>query len=120
LGASFQRTAEFFLLKHLSLNFKKIWGWDSKSGKKHFLDSGFRFRVKKALDPGSGSATPLTWIVMFYDPEKARSKVDQDCDLDFLVLWIRIQLFYIKTELDFDLDAGEQNQYGSGSWSGFF
>jgi hypothetical protein len=57
---------------------------------------------------------------MFYDPEKARSKVDQDCDLDFLVLWIRIQLFYIKTELDFDLDAGEQNQYGSGSWSGFF
>jgi hypothetical protein len=45
---------------------------------------------------------------MFYDPEKARSKVDQDCDLDFLVLWIRIQLFYIKTELDFDLDAGEK------------
>jgi hypothetical protein len=53
-GANFQRNIELFT-KKIVKKLIKIWSWDSGSGKNLFRipDPG----VKKAPDPGSGSAT---------------------------------------------------------------
>jgi hypothetical protein len=54
IWASFQRIIELFTKKIVKKLFK-IWSWDPRSGKKPFRipEPG----VKKAPDPGSGSAT---------------------------------------------------------------
>jgi hypothetical protein len=52
---NFQRIKEFFKPKIVS-NLSKLWVWDPGSGKNLFPDPG----VKKAPDPGSGSATLLS------------------------------------------------------------
>jgi hypothetical protein len=57
---NFQRLIELFT-KKIVKKFLKIWSWDPGSGKNLFRipDPG----VKKAPDPGSGSATMLTVVV---------------------------------------------------------
>jgi hypothetical protein len=57
IWANFQRIIEIFTQKLVS-KLSKIWVWDPGSGKNLFRipDPG----VKKAPDPGSGSATLLT------------------------------------------------------------
>ncbi len=59
---NFQRTMEVFTQKIVT-KLSKIWVWDPRSGirKKPIPDPG----VKKAPDPGSGSATLYSWIPMF-------------------------------------------------------
>jgi hypothetical protein len=54
IWANFQRIIELFTQKIVT-KLSKIWVWDPGSGKKQFRipDPG----VKKAPDPGSGSAT---------------------------------------------------------------
>ncbi len=54
IWANFQRIIEHFTQKIVN-KFSKIWGWDPRSGKNLFRipDPG----IKKAPDPGSGSAT---------------------------------------------------------------
>jgi hypothetical protein len=54
MWANFQRIIELFTQK-IAIKLSKLWLWDPGSGKNLFLipDSG----VKKAPDPGSGSAT---------------------------------------------------------------
>ncbi len=54
IWANFQRIIELFAQKIVT-KLSKVWGWDPGSGKKpiRIPDPG----VKKAPDPGSGSAT---------------------------------------------------------------
>ncbi len=58
IWANFQRNIEL-LTQKIVTKLSKIWIWDPGSGKNLFwiLDPG----VKKAPDPGSGSATPEFW-----------------------------------------------------------
>ncbi len=53
--SQFTKNYSFFLLIKIATKLSKLWVWDPRSGKNHFRipNSG----VKKALDPGSGSAT---------------------------------------------------------------
>ncbi len=56
IWASFQRNIELFTPKFFT-ELKKIWVWDPGSGKNLFRIPDPGPGVKKALDPGSGSAT---------------------------------------------------------------
>jgi hypothetical protein len=69
IWANFQRIIEFFTQKIVTM-LSKIWVWDPGSGKNLFRipDPG----VKKAPDPGSGSATLIN-TERFYSSTVARS-----------------------------------------------
>ncbi len=56
IWARFQRRIELFTQKFVT-NLAKIWVWDPRSGKNLFRISDPGPGVKKAPDPGSGSAT---------------------------------------------------------------
>jgi hypothetical protein len=62
MRANFQRIIELFAQKIVT-KLSKVWVWDPGSGKNLFRipDPG----VKNAPDPGSGSATLLTYRPMF-------------------------------------------------------
>ncbi len=77
IWASFQRIIELFTQKFLSLNSKKygVGIRDPRSGKKPIPNLGSGSRVKKAPDPGSGSATlPMTNLE--YDDEEENAAGD--------------------------------------------
>jgi hypothetical protein len=59
MWANFQRIIELFTQKIVT-KLSKIWDWDPEKNLSRIPDPG----VKKAPDPGSGSATLLTVYVM--------------------------------------------------------
>ncbi len=79
IWANFQRIIWLFTQKIVT-KLSKIWVWDPRSGirKKPIPDPG----VKKAPDPGSGSAT----LVSRYRTQVTRIRIT--------LIWIRIRLFF--------------------------